>query len=70
MADTIEKNLSIQVRLSLIFLYYTGQICIGFEADTRKNDSNMPKVWDFQTKFCLKSYCRATEQFGCSSITF
>ena len=28
----------------------TGQIGMGFEADTQKNDSNMPNVCDFQTK--------------------
>ena len=47
----------------------TGQICLGFEADTppppKKKDSNMPTVCDFRTKIWLKSYLQATE-----SITF
>ena len=55
LADTIEK-LSIQVRLFNISVH-TGQISIWFEADIpRKNDNNMPMVWNFQSKIWLESY--------------
>ena len=69
MADTIGKML-IQVRLYLIFQLILVRLVLGLKQIPRKNDSNMPIVCDFWTKIWLKCYWRATEIFGCSSITF
>ena len=35
--------------------FNTGQICMRFEADIRKNDSNRHNLCGFQTKIWLKS---------------
>ena len=48
----------------------TDQNCMGFESDTLEIDRNLPIVCNFRIKIWLKSYCRATENFGCSSINF
>ena len=47
MADTIEKPVDSGKTVFGISVN-TGQICMGFEADARKNDSNNPIVCDFQ----------------------
>ena len=62
------KNLSIQVRLPLIVPWILTRLARGLNQIPEKIESNMPIFSDFQTKIWLKSYWRATEFFGCSSI--
>ena len=50
MADHIEKKPVDSGKTFFETSVNTGQICMGFEADTPENDSNMPIVCDFRTK--------------------
>ena len=67
MADTVEK-LSIQIRL-FDFSVSAGQIGMRFDClkqIPRKNDINMPIVYDFRTNIWLKSYWRETDKLALS----
>ena len=48
----------------------TDQIGMEFEADIPENEINMSIFSDLRTKIWFKTYWRAPEFFGCSSITF
>ena len=55
MADSNEKNIH-SGKTFFDIPVNTGQICMGFEADTLENESDMSIYSDFQTKIWLKSY--------------
>ena len=69
MADTCQ-NPSIQVRLSMIFPSILIRFAWKLKQISRKNESNMSVLSDFLTNIWLKSYWRATEIFGRSTIPF
>ena len=66
--EPLKQKLSIQAFFDISV--NTGQICMGFEADTPKKWQQQAHCMRLSDKNLVKKLLTSNQIFGCSSITF